>query len=86
MDNRLDNYPLSVVDASALYEICLCMKYIMRTEGLAVVVNTRGAIDVFVMSLNWEFKVLALEVLELLSVCCFKGGDDAVWEVSVYRI
>ena len=81
MDNRLDSYPLSVVDASALYEICLCMKYIMRTEGLSVVVSTRGAIDACVMSLNWDYKVLALEVLELLSVFCFKGGDEAVWEV-----
>lgn len=82
MDNCLDRVPLNDIDACALYELCLCMKYVMRTEGLAVVANTRGAIDAFIMSLNFEYKLLALEILELLSVCCFKGGEVAVWEIQ----
>lgn len=81
MDNRLEKDPMSEVDAAGLLQLLLCMRHIMKTDGLHVAVDTRGAVDVFVMSLKFEYKPLALEALELLSVVASFGGDLAVWQV-----
>ena len=63
MDNCLDRVPMSDLDAAALYELALCMKYVMRLpEGLAAAVGTRGALDAIVLALDFEFKLLAMEV------------------------
>lgn len=80
MDNRLEKEPLESNDAAALYELLLCLKEIMKTDGLKVALDTRGAIDAFVMSLRFEYKPLALEVLGLLAVVCTFGGTEAVWQ------
>jgi hypothetical protein len=80
MDNRLEKEPLESNDAAALYELLLCLKEIMKTDGLKVALETRGAIDAFVMSLRFEYKPLALEVLGLLAVVCTFGGTEAVWQ------
>lgn len=80
MDNRLEKEPLESNDAAALYELLICLKEIMKTDGLKVALETRGAIDAFVMSLRFEYKPLALEVLGLLAVVCTFGGTEAVWQ------
>jgi hypothetical protein len=46
-----------------------------------VVIETRGAIDAFVMAVCFDYKLLAVEVLEVLSVICYNGGAKAVWSV-----
>lgn len=73
MDNALEIYPLTPVNANALYELMLCMRVVVESEGLQIVLDTRGAIDVFVMCFHVDHKALALEVLNMLSVICFKG-------------
>jgi hypothetical protein len=82
MDNALEIYPLTDVNANALYELMLCMRVVVESEGLAMVLETRGAIDVFAMCFHVDHKLLALEVLNMLCVVCFKGGSTAVWEVE----
>jgi hypothetical protein len=54
----------------------------MKTPAFRVVLKTRGAIDAYVSSMDFEFRPLALEVLELLTACCFRGGSLAVWQVQ----
>jgi hypothetical protein len=49
------------------------MRVVVESEGLAMVLETRGAIDVFVMCFHVSHKALALEVLNMLSAICFKG-------------
>jgi hypothetical protein len=82
MDNALEIYPLTDVNANALYQLMLCMRVVVESEGLAMVLETRGAIDVFAMCFHVDHKLLALEVLNMLCVVCFKGGSTAVWEVE----
>jgi hypothetical protein len=80
MDNRLEKQPVSEIDAAALSQILFCLKHFMK-DALDVVVDTRGAIDAFVLSLRFEYKQLSLQVLELLSVICYSGNDTARWSV-----
>ncbi len=54
----------------------------------SILILSVGAIDAFVMCLRFEYKSLALEVLQLLSVVCTFGGETAVWEVlqGIYHL
>eukprot|EP00602_Paraphysomonas_sp_CaronLab_P003309 CAMPEP_0185020924 /NCGR_PEP_ID=MMETSP1103-20130426/3574_1 /TAXON_ID=36769 /ORGANISM="Paraphysomonas bandaiensis, Strain Caron Lab Isolate" /LENGTH=1483 /DNA_ID=CAMNT_0027552127 /DNA_START=20 /DNA_END=4471 /DNA_ORIENTATION=+ len=80
MDNRLEKEPLEETDAAALHQLLLCLIHIMKEGGIKTAIDTRGAIDAFVMSLRFEYKPLAMEVLNLLSVVCSFGESEAVWQ------
>jgi hypothetical protein len=81
MDNRLQMEPVSELDAAALQQLLLCLIHIIKSDGLAIVMSTRGSIDAFVFCLRFEYKTLAMDVLQLLSVICNFGGVDAVWKI-----
>ena len=80
--NSTDTVPLLDFDAAAVYEVILCLKMFIKSDGIASVSETRGAIDAICLSLDFNHSTLVIQVLELLSVITAYGGDDAIWQVS----
>lgn len=80
--NSTDTVPLLDFDAAALYEIMLCLKIFIKSDGIKSVSETRGAIDAMCIALDFNHNFLVIQILELLSVVTAYGGDDAIWQVS----
>ena len=76
MSIRVSRVPLSELDAGLLFEMILCCKAIMNNStGMDSLLATPGAVDVIARSLIFDWKALALEALEILSVCCYYSQD-----------
>ena len=71
MEDRLNHAPLSELDAAILFELIGCSKKVMNSSStMEKFITTPGAVEAIVHSLNFDFKILALQVLEVLSVLC----------------
>lgn len=76
IDERIAKLPMTDLDASILYEIIGCCKCIMNNDtGMEAILVTPGAIEHIAKSLFFEWKPIALLVLEILSVCCYYTED-----------
>ena len=74
--------PLLDFDAAALYEVMLCLKIFIKSDGIKSVAETRGAIDAMCLALDFNHNFLVVQILELLSVITAYGGEDAIWQVA----
>lgn len=76
IDERIAKLPMTDLDAAILYEIIGCCKCIMNNNtGMEAILVTPGAIEHIAKSLFFEWKPIALLVLEILSVCCYYTED-----------
>eukprot|EP01041_Mallomonas_annulata_P004105 gene4105-8161_t len=66
IDNRLTESPKRESTASALFELLQCMREVMKTDGLSVAIGTRGAVDAIVLSLDFDYKALGLQVVHAM--------------------
>jgi hypothetical protein len=67
MSYRIMQSPLAELDVAILYELLCCAKVIMNTSfSMDCFVATKGAIRAVVYSLLFEWKTLALEVMEVI--------------------
>eukprot|EP00981_Chlorochromonas_danica_P005143 scaffold1036_cov169-Ochromonas_danica.AAC.23 len=83
IEGRLNCRPQREVDIAILYEILSCCKVIMNNDlGMEAFAATPGAIDIVARCLKFEYKLFALLVLEILSVCCYYSDKTAsiVWQ------
>jgi hypothetical protein len=69
--------------ARAVFQIMKCMRMLIQIHGVSYVISSRGAIQAFVMSLDFTYKPLVIEVLEILSVILYTREEDAIWEVKI---
>ncbi len=67
VDNCLSMTPKNV---HALLKVIQCIRTVISKHSLEVVTSTRGAIHACVMSLDFKFGPLAVDVLELLNTFC----------------
>lgn len=86
MDKILCEVPIGELDASILYEMVSCSKIIMN-NGVTLIkfIETSGAIRIITQCLIFEWKPLALLVLEVLSVICDYSNDAASQVVKYLR-
>ena len=69
MNVRLSKVPLGELDAAILYELICCIKTIINSGvTMKIFLNTENALRTVAHSLLFEWKPLALQVLEVLSV------------------
>lgn len=86
MNNRLAKICLSELDVAILYELVLCCKALMNNRiGMDGFLNSQGAMDALVRCLLFEWKTLVLQVLLILSVCCYYSEEAANAVVSAIR-
>jgi hypothetical protein len=86
MEDRLNQYPLGELDAAILYELISCTKPIMNNGWtMDVFLSTKRAIRILTQSLIFEYKPLAIQVLEILSVVCNYSPEAAVIIVKYFR-
>ena len=72
IDDRIARVPMTNLDAALLYEIMACIKTIMNnTVGMEGVIEHSNAIERIAETLRFEWKPLAMQVLEILSVSCY---------------
>jgi hypothetical protein len=71
--NRASRRDMDEFDAAAIYEVLLSCKLVMNSSvGMKSFINDHNnSIDVIARCIDFEFKPLALLVLEILSVSCF---------------
>jgi hypothetical protein len=82
MLNRLHTIPVLELDAAALYQVMLCFRQLIKTDGVQNLTVARGAIDAMCLCLDFAHSALAIQVLELLSVVTVYGGPDALWQAK----
>jgi hypothetical protein len=78
IDNCLSMAPKNV---QALLKVIQCIHTVISKHSLEVVTSTRGAIHACVMSLDFKFAPLAVDVLELLNTFCLSPDLEASEEV-----
>ena len=87
MESRLHQYPLGELDAAILYELIACAKTILNNSWtMDIFLSTKHAVRVITQSLLFEYKPLAIQVLEILSVICNYSPEAAVIIVSYFRV
>lgn len=80
--NCSDTIPLLDFDAAALFEIMLCIKIFIKSDGIKAISETRGAIDAMCLAMDFNHSFLVIQILELLSVITAYGGEGAIWQVG----
>ena len=86
MSVRVARVPLSELDAALLYEMILCCKAIMNNStGMDRMLDAPGCIDIVARCLVFDWKALALEALEILSVCCYYSPEGTALTISGLR-
>jgi len=92
INNRIIRQPLTEVDIVILYEVFLSCQLIIETpNGVEEFLSLNNGIESIARCLNFESKLYALKVLELLcSICCHSPeAAQAVFrglKVSNYNI
>lgn len=81
IDTIVEQEPLLEADAVTLLQLLQIFRSIIETDCRYEVVGTRGAIEALVMTINFEYKALAIESLKLLSELIIFGGSEAVWQM-----
>ena len=75
ISDRISHVMMSDLDVAVLYEVLSCCKTLMNTktgmEGLLRNKASKNIVEVFARCLLFEWKPVALQVLEILAVCCF---------------
>lgn len=70
--DRIVHQPMTHLDAALVFEYMSCCKILMNNDlGMEGFIFTPGAIEIIAKSLMFEWKPIALIVLEILSVCCY---------------
>ena len=74
---RVYNLPFTELDVTILYEILLCCKVIMNTAlGMDAFLAVNGSIETIARCLNFDYKLMSLLALEILSVCSYYSEDS----------
>lgn len=69
---------IAELDIAILYETLLCCKAVMNSaSGMDAFLSDRDAVEVIARCLQFDYKVLTLLVLEILSVCCYYSQGSA---------
>lgn len=72
IDDRICRTPVTELDAILLAELLGCCKSVMNNAiGMQAFINTAGSVERIARSLLFDWKPIALLVLEILSVCCY---------------
>ena len=72
---------------AALYEVLLCCKIVMNSStGMDYFLKVPNSIETIVNCLNFCFKMLALQVLEILSVCCYYSNVAAISVFKAFQV
>jgi exonuclease VII small subunit len=70
---------IETLDAALLYEVLMCCKLVMNhSVGMKAFLDFPGCMDAVARCLFFEFKPLALLVLEILSVSCFSFASTHI--------
>lgn len=78
IDAHVNKKPMSEVDVAVLYEILTCCKAVMNNDvGMEGFAAVDGSLATLARCLFFDFKTLALLVLEILSVCCAISETNA---------
>ena len=86
MKSKVLTIPKTELDIAVLYEMAGCCKSLMNNSmGMNAFINIEGSIDILTSCLLFDFKVLALLILEILSVCCYYSEDTAALVVKSMR-
>jgi hypothetical protein len=86
MSARLAKSPLGELDAAILYELICCVKTTINSGmTMKIFLNTENALRTVTYSLLFEWKPLALQVLEVLSVISDYSNDAAASIVQHLR-
>lgn len=87
VEDRLNRNPMTDLDAALLFEIMSCFKTTMNNAtGMEGIIEHPKAIERIVSCLNFTWKPLALQVLEILSVCCYYSERSASMVIKGMRI
>ena len=82
IENRLERFPLEELDAAGTYHLLLCIKHIIKTKGLQFIFGTHGLIEAIVSCLHFEYDMLVMEVLEILTVSLhYSNHDEASFHI-----
>jgi hypothetical protein len=86
MESRLSQVPMGELDAAVLYELISCLNPIMN-NGLTmkIFLSTKRALRIITQCLIFQWKALALSVLEILSVICDYSTDAAYYVIKYFR-
>lgn len=86
MESRLGQVPMGELDAAVLYELISCLNPIMN-NGLTmkIFLSTKRALRIITQCLIFQWKTLAIAVLEILSVICDYSNDAAFYVVKYFR-
>ena len=72
---------------AALYEMLLCCKKVMSSStGMDHFLKVPNSIETIVNCLNFCFKMLALQILEILSVCCYYSNEAAISTFKAFQV
>ena len=72
---------------AAFYEMLLCCKLVMSSSaGMDHFLKVPNSVETIVNCLNFCFKMLALQVLEILSVCCYYSNDAAISTFKAFQV
>jgi hypothetical protein len=86
-DDRLNATTMTFIDATLLYEILCCIKNSMNNEiGMNSFIIHPDAIIHITLSLRFEWKVLTLQILEILAVCCYYSEEAALKVCQGFRL
>lgn len=78
INSRLHRPLLNDFDIAILYEILLCCKVAMNNSvGMDAFLQVDTALEAIARCVRFEHKLFVLQVLELLSVCCYYSLDAA---------
>lgn len=70
--HRVSRKKLNDLDIAALYEVMMCCKLVMNNAlGMDAFLAVSGSMDAIALCLKFEYKYLAILVLEILSACCY---------------
>ncbi len=83
IDDRIARVPMTNLDAALLYEIMACIKTIMNNAvGMEGIIEHSNAIERIAETLRFEWKPLAMQVLEILSVSCYYSDRSTKLVIS----
>lgn len=92
VEDRLVHIPMTPLDATLLYEIISCLKSLINNvSGMGMLNDERYEASVSAIlhrvaeSLRFEWKPLALQVLEILSVCCYASEKCTEFVINGMR-
>lgn len=87
VDDRLNATSMTFIDATLLFEILACIKNSMNNEiGMNAFIIHPDAIIHITLSLRFEWKVLTLQILEILAVCCYYSEEAALKVCEGFRL